>query len=437
MAPPELAADAPVLDVPHPLEIDAGPVVGHEAYAALLDGSNRRRRERFDVDEPLVGEERFEHRVGAIPARHHELVRLDAIHEPERRQIGDDAFAGRGAVEAAIGRGHLVVERRVQGHHVDHRQSMTQSDFIVVEIVRRRDLDAAGAERRVDVIVADHRDVALGERQAHLPADQVPVALIVGMHGDRGVPQHGLGPRRRHDEVAAVVQRVLEMPKMARLLLRDHFQVRQSRFQHRIPVDQPFTAVDRSVPIQTNEGLGDRLGELGIHRELVALPVHRGAQPAQLPGDRAARGAFPLPDFGNEGLAPEIEPAPAGRVQLALHHHLRGDAGVIGAGLPQRIEATHAPVPDQGVHDGVLERVAHVQRSGDVRRRNDDRVGRPTAARLEISVGFPAFVDARFDIGGGKSFVHGRSIIAAARTRCRRCRSAGASRARACDPGTS
>ncbi len=54
VSPPQLPADAPVLDVAHPFEIDGGPVFGNEANVSRLDGADRGRRERLDVDEPLV-----------------------------------------------------------------------------------------------------------------------------------------------------------------------------------------------------------------------------------------------------------------------------------------------------------------------------------------------------------------------------------------------
>ena len=71
--------------------------------------------------------------------------------------------------------------------------------------------------------------------------------------------------------------------------------------------------------------------------------------------------------------------------QLALDHHLGGDAGVVGAGLPQHVLAAHALEAAQDVLQRVVERMAHVQRAGDVGRRDDDanraarraRSGRP------------------------------------------------------------
>jgi hypothetical protein len=46
------------------------------------------------------------------------------------------------------------------------------ADRVVVEVVRGRDLHHAGAELAVDVVVGDHRDLAIGQRQAHGLADQ-------------------------------------------------------------------------------------------------------------------------------------------------------------------------------------------------------------------------------------------------------------------------
>ena len=59
--------------------------------------------------------------------------------------------------------------------------------------------------------------------------------------------------------------------------------------------------------------------------------------------------------------------------ELLLDDDLRGDAGVIGADLPQRVVAEHAVLANQRVHHRLLERVAHVQGAGDVRRRKLDR----------------------------------------------------------------
>src|SRR5690349_24903186 len=99
-----------------------------------------------------------------------------------------------------------------------------------------------------------------------------------------------------------------------------------------------------------------------------------------LQGDAPAGLFLPCPDAAQELLAAEV----VARLllpllQLALDHHLRGDAGVIDARQPADVEAAHSLVAREHVLHGGGERVAEVQRAGDVRRRLDDGKGRLVA----------------------------------------------------------
>ena len=87
------------------------------------------------------------------------------------------------------------------------------------------------------------------------------------------------------------------------------------------------------------------------------------------------------------------------RFELALHHHLGGDAGVIGARLPQRVAPAHALEADQNVLQREGERVAHVQAAGHVGRRHHDGVGLGVRAltRRKRAVALPPLVMAGFD----------------------------------------
>ena len=107
--------------------------------------------------------------------------------------------------------------------------------------------------------------------------------------------------------------------------------------------------------------------------------------------------AFHFQTRSTKFLAAEIEAVFAFGAELPLDHHLRGDAGVIRARLPQRRVAAHAVPAGERVHQRVLERVPHVQRAGDVRRRQHDAVGGAVALRRECARGFPTLVDPGFD----------------------------------------
>jgi len=135
----------------------------------------------------------------------------------------------------------------------------------------------------------------------------------------------------------------------------------------------------------------------------LVLPVRAGAEAAHLAGDGAAGVFLPLPHLLQEALAAEVVAADALGVELALDDDLGGDAGVVGARLPQRVVAAHAVVARERVHDRLVEAVPHVQRAGDVGRRQQDAEGggvRLVEPGVEIAAGFPFRVPATFDVGG-------------------------------------
>ena len=96
--------------------------------------------------------------------------------------------------------------------------------------------------------------------------------------------------------------------------------------------------------------------------------------------------------------------------ELALDDHLGGDAGVVGARLPQHVAAVHPLIAAEHVLQRVVERVAHVQVAGDVGRRNDDAIGLgvaplgPSGAKRARRL--PARGDALLDIGDFERFFH-------------------------------
>jgi len=124
--------------------------------------------------------------------------------------------------------------------------------------------------------------------------------------------------------------------------------------------------------VQLHELAAHRARQPLVHGEARAAPVGAHAQALQLLEDDAAVLLLPLPHALQEALAAELEAAGALLAQLALHHHLGADAGVVGAGLEQRLVPLHALEAYEGVDDGVVEGVAEVEVARDVGRRDDD-----------------------------------------------------------------
>ncbi len=104
MTPPELAGDAPVVDVGHPLHVGLAVVVGGEGDVALLDSLDGFVRERLDLDEPLHGEAWLDDDPGALRDRDRHGMVFDLDESADGFEFGDYAFACLKAIQAMEGR---------------------------------------------------------------------------------------------------------------------------------------------------------------------------------------------------------------------------------------------------------------------------------------------------------------------------------------------
>ena len=434
VSPPELARDVPVADRLHPVDVDAFPSFREDAHAAVLHRLEGRCRERRHLHEPLVRESRLDDGVAAIAATHR-IAMLLRLHEVAGGIERRDELLTRGEpVEAlecgrhASGRiGDLAHRAGLVDHH-RHREPVAPANVEVVGVVRWRDLECTGAEGAVDVRVGDHGNLDADDRERHLAADEVGVALVVGVHGNGDVGEHRLGARGRDHEGAPWLadHRIRYLPQLTVGLVELRLLVGERRETARAPVDDPVAAVDEAIGIEADERLAHGARALGVEGVGGARPVGTRADGAQLLQDHAAGlGHERLHPF-DEGLAAQVETGLALLRDQLLDHVLRGDAGVVGAGHPEGVVAGHAAPPHDHVLDGVVEPVPDVEHRGHVRGRHHDRewgaARRASARRREHARRFPAGVEGalrgcrvvrRRQLGrGGRRARHERGKIA-------------------------
>ncbi len=408
VAPHQLAADAPVLDVGEPVLPDGGVVGGRELDAAVADGLQGHARGVLHVHEPLLADQRLQHGATAVAEADLVGVVLHLHQEALFLEIGHHALPGLEAVQARVdagGGGHL----RIEADDGDGVQLQALACGEVVGIVGGRHLHAAGAEGGVHEAVGHHGDLAAREGVVHELADHALVPLVVGVHGHGRVAQHGLGPRGGdHHLAAAVRQGIAQVPELAPALLVLHFQIAQRRLEGGIPLDHAGSAVDAAGLVALHEDLAHGLVESRIQREAVARPVHGAAQALELVLDGALVLLLPRPDAGLEGVPAQLVAVRALGLELALHHHLRGDAGVVGAGHPEGVVALGPLEAREHIMQRVHQGVAHVQVARDVGRRDDDGPGLLAAlgGRLEGAGVLPHRVPARLRRPEVESLVH-------------------------------
>src|SRR5208283_3598625 len=265
------------------------------------------------------------------------------------------------------------------------RELMPHGHFIVGRIVRRCHLYATGAELRVHQLVSDDGDGLVLERQQDLPADELRVTRVLRIYRHGLVAEHRFRARRGHDyefigfgPALVVEERIFDVPEVSLLLDHLDFLVGERGTGGGVPVHHAFAAIDEALFVKLNEHLLDAARIFRVHGEPFARPVARRAELLELLDDDAAVFFLPLPDAFEEFFAAQVVAMPdfAGLFQRFLDDGLGGDAGVVGAGQPEDFLAVHARLAGEDVLDGVVEDVAHGEHAGDVRRRDDDGIGR-------------------------------------------------------------
>src|SRR2546428_129729 len=76
MSPPQLAADAPIADVLHPVQVHADPPLGIQSQLACTHGGEGGHGERCHAHEPLLRQVWLDHRVAAFAAPYRYTVGL-------------------------------------------------------------------------------------------------------------------------------------------------------------------------------------------------------------------------------------------------------------------------------------------------------------------------------------------------------------------------
>ena len=400
VAPPELAADAPVLDVLQPVQIGLRPAFRMEFDDARGDGALGFVDLRV-ADEPLFAQAWLDWHVGTFGIADCVLVRL-GLHQ--RAELFEEFFGHGAGLEAfdAGERSGIGVHRAVRVHHIDDREVVALADIEVGAVMGRGDLEYARTELLLDGGVADNRDLGAREGAPDVLADEMLVALVIRMDRDGGVAWNGLRAcggnlEERSGNLGDLIPHAVERALGG---LHDHLFVGQARLRDWAPVDHALAAIDVAAFVERDEGLQDRLRVAGVERVDGAIPIAGGAELAQLAEDDAAVLVAPFGSDLDEFLATEVMARLAFLLaEFFFDAGLRGDAGVVGARKPERGFAFLACAADHDVLQRVIEQVSHMEDAGDVGRRDHHREGLAGVVYLafETARRDPAVIPLLFD----------------------------------------
>ena len=284
----------------------------------------------------MLAQPRLNRHVGAFAVADVILMRLLLLQRAKFLQLFRRDLARLESVQPDQVRAGQRVHRRVRIHDVDHRQLVWLANLKVRFVMRGRHLEHAGAEFRIDMLIADDGNELLfarqfgGQRSHDVFADEMSVAFVLRVYGHGGIAGNRFGPGRCDGEPDAgradlVIRRTGILPVCIFIFV--FFSLRQARrlsydfdnfnfeiieqpvllFHHdffvgergergRTPVHHPFAAVNEALLVKLDEDLLDAARIVRVRREPFARPVARAAESLQLFDDDSAVFLLPVPD---------------------------------------------------------------------------------------------------------------------------------------------
>ena len=123
------------------------------------------------------------------------------------------------AVHACIC-GIVVNDGGVVVHYVDNGQVMTETYLEVVGVVSRSYLNNTCTEVHLNIIIGNNGYLTVNDRQDNCLADEVCVALVLGVYSNSCIAEESLGTSGSKLQITVgVLDLIAEVPEMACLIL--------------------------------------------------------------------------------------------------------------------------------------------------------------------------------------------------------------------------
>ena len=378
MPPPQLAGDAPVLDVFHPMPVGVLEFFWDELDFVGLHRVQGRLGQFRHADPPLQRQAGFHHRSGAFGRSNRRGVLFHLGQQALGFQIRRHLFPGGKPVHAGVLQ-PVRAERAVFVQYVQGFQAVLLANGKVVPVVCRGHFEATGTKVQRHVLVGNDGNEPTAHGNPHPFAVQRQIPLVLGVYGNGHVAHKRFRPGGSHRQVGSgsILQFVPNVVQFGLDVLVDHFFVGQRRLGLGVPMDHAQPAVDVPLFVQVYKYLVNAFGTRLVHGKGRAVPVAAGAQLFELFQDDSPVFVGPFPGVLQKGIAGEVGLLNAFCTQLLYDFGFGGNGGVVGPRNPTGIEPTQPGAAHQNVLNGVVEHVAHVQNAGHVGRRNDNGVGLP------------------------------------------------------------
>ena len=146
--------------------------------------------------------------------------------------------------------------------------------LIVIYIVSRGYFQTSCSELHIDIIVKNKRDFSVCHRNNYFLALKVFIPFIIWICTYGSIAKDCLRPCRCNGHIIIPADNFIPYIIEFRLLFgKIYFFIRHGSSCLRIPIDHPYSPVDKSFVIKVNKHLYDRIISLVVHCEKSSVPV--------------------------------------------------------------------------------------------------------------------------------------------------------------------
>ena len=302
MSPPQLTADTPVFDVFHPVTV--GILVFCRVEFQIVVHYRRQCHicEMLHLEEPLHRQFRFDHNVGTFRISYLISIGFYFFEQSGSFEVLLDLLTNIETVHADIHTGSFA-QCTVVIENIDTRQVVFFTQHIVVYIMGRGYFQTTRTEFDVYIIILNHRNDTVYQRNDHFLSFQPFVLRVVRIDTHSRITHNCFRTGCCNNRVATfriTFYFIAEVIQFSVFFLIDYFFVRKGSQGFRVPVYHANAPVDQSFIEQIDKYLDYTFATFLIHSESSTIPVAGCAEFTELFQDNTTVLVCPFPGMFQE-----------------------------------------------------------------------------------------------------------------------------------------
>ena len=278
-------------------------------------------------------------------------------------------------LESSVFFRNVFVHASIWSKKIDYFKIVSLTYFPVVRVVGRSNLYHTSSKFHINIIICDNWNFFSCERKLqHFSNDRL-IAFILRIYGNGSITKESFRTSCCNFNLSASISifiiKVIHCPLSIFVV---YFIISKSSTTARTPVYKALTTVHKSALIQSYENVANCGRQAFIIGKALSIPVCRVTKLFLLFYDSCMMIFLYLPGAFQELLAAKIVTGKTFFFKLTFNNILSCNSGVVCTCKPESIVALHTVIANYDILESIVKTVSHVENTGYVWRRNDDRI---------------------------------------------------------------